>query len=783
MRTAPALVVVSLVVVFSSAWAEGTAPATGGAKSAAAAAQALESAQKALDAAVKKIEPDPPSNADLDAAHAAVEVLKKAIDDGAAFEEQDLEYAKAALAARKELRTQREYVDDRRAKVKIFDERRKIDAALAALNAAAAKTEPKTAGPKDFEDAHTAMAALGNELKAGQEFAKQDAKYAAYLNETEATLTKQQKAVDDRFAAIELDKHKVKVQAARDALNAAVAPLGKGGTDAQFDAALHASSDLTKLLDEGKPFESRDHAYKSDAEHGRNEIAAAKKKMDDYVASVGLAKLKADIEPARLQLVEAQKALHAKNPAPEALAEAKTAAFVVGKLVEKSQSKADASPAFAQYLEDTKKTLTDVEVQLQLRSLDSAKKDLNASMKNLDKRNATDDNFQEAKLAMTVLEKTLETVHAKEPALQGPVADARATLKDAKAKMELRRYQVDLTRAHDKLADALKTAEAACKKIWEAKVDETILGDAEKSVKALEPILAENKPFVKKDADYRDFDKKVTDRAKELTDRIAGRRVQLAAGAGRNQLSDLVDKAKAALDVAQKPEATDAEVDAAQKAFDAIQPALDANAKLEKQDKGYAEKAERAREQQMRIMDGLGFAKDAHALRKALADALAAGNTAVDAGSKSKDPNTQKSQYESAIKLFKSCAEDGASMVAQKPPLAKVVVLVNGSPNMPKEVMALCTQRSEATQPLLDQSTALAYFHNGPQKDYETAKAAQGKGDKTAAASQYGECIADGRIFAQRYPKLKDDKFEVAGASFTVGQLVDECVKQKAALK
>ena len=782
MRTAPALVVVSLVV-FSSAWADGTAPAAGGAKSAAVAAQGLEAAQKALKDAVHKIEPDPPSNADLDAAHAAVEVLKKAIDDGAAFEEQDLEYAKAALAARKELRTQREYVDDRRAKVKIFDERRKIDAALAALNAAAAKTEPKTAGPKDFEDAHTAMAALESELKAGQEFAKQDEKYAAYLKETEATLNKQQKAVDDRFAAIELDKHKVKVQQARDALNVAVAPLGKGGTDAQFDASLHASADLTKLLDEGKPFESRDHAYKNDAEHGRNEIANAKKKMDDYVASVGLAKLKADIEPARLQLVEAQKALHAKNPPPEALAEAKTAAFVVSKLVEKSQSKADASPAFAQYLEDTKKTLTDVEVQLQLRSLDAAKKDLNASMKNLEKRNATDDNFQESKLAMTVLEKTLDTVHAKEPALQGPVADARATLKDAKAKMELRRYQVDLTRAHDKLADALKTAEAACKKIWEAKVDEAVLQDAEKSVKALEPILAENKPFVKKDADYRDYDKKTTDRAKELADRIASRRVQLAAGAGRNQLSDLVDKAKAALDVAQKPEATDAEVDAAQKAFDAIQPALDANAKLEKQDKGYAEKAERAREQGMRIMDGLAFAHDARALRKALADALAAGNTAVDAGGKAKDPNTQKSQYESAIKLFKSCADDGASMVAQKPPLAKVVVLVNGSPNMPKEVMATCTQRSEATQPLLDQSTALAYFHNGPQKDYEAAKAAQGKGDKAAAGSQYGECIADGRIFAQRYPKMKDDKFDVGGASFSVGQLVDECVKQKAALK
>src|SRR5688572_21133625 len=86
-------------------------------------AQQLEAARKQLTAAVERIKQDPPSNADLDAAHAAVEALKEAIDAGADLEQSDLEYAKAALAARKELRTQRDYVDQRRANVKIFDAR------------------------------------------------------------------------------------------------------------------------------------------------------------------------------------------------------------------------------------------------------------------------------------------------------------------------------------------------------------------------------------------------------------------------------------------------------------------------------------------------------------------------------------------------------------------------------------------------------------------------------------------------------------------------------------
>src|SRR5688500_8540269 len=106
---------------------------------AAAALKKLEEARSNLGKAVERIKQDPPSNADLDAAHAAVESLKEAVDAGAEHEQSDLDYAKAALAARKELRTQRDYVDQRRANVKIFDARRAIDAAMKTLNENAAK--------------------------------------------------------------------------------------------------------------------------------------------------------------------------------------------------------------------------------------------------------------------------------------------------------------------------------------------------------------------------------------------------------------------------------------------------------------------------------------------------------------------------------------------------------------------------------------------------------------------------------------------------------------------
>ena len=159
MARIPALVFIGFFVLASVNAAVG-APEAGAAKSVAEATKRLESARAALSAAVKRIEKDPPSNADLDAALAAVEALKNALDAGASFETEDLDYAKAVLAARKEFRTNREYVEDRRAKVHIHEFRRRIDAAVVTLNERMGKVAGKEPGPKEMDEARAAVAAV-----------------------------------------------------------------------------------------------------------------------------------------------------------------------------------------------------------------------------------------------------------------------------------------------------------------------------------------------------------------------------------------------------------------------------------------------------------------------------------------------------------------------------------------------------------------------------------------------------------------------------------------------
>ena len=130
----------------------------------------LEAVRAALTAAVAKIQVDPPSNADLDAALVAVDALKDTLNDGAAFETADLDYARLVLTARKELRTQREFVEQRRANIAIFDLRRKIDAAVVTLEEKAAKVSAKDVAPDDLDAARAAAAAVKKLLGEGKAF-------------------------------------------------------------------------------------------------------------------------------------------------------------------------------------------------------------------------------------------------------------------------------------------------------------------------------------------------------------------------------------------------------------------------------------------------------------------------------------------------------------------------------------------------------------------------------------------------------------------------------------
>lgn len=1026
MRAAHAFVLASLVPL-TAFQAQAGAP-DAGAASVAAASKSLETARANLTKAVEKIQPDPPSTADLDAARDAVEALKDAIDFGANREPEDLDYARAALAARKELRTQREYVDGRRAKVHIFNHRRTIDAALATLKEAAKKVEAKEPAQADFDAARAAADALKKTADDGRQFASQDAAFASYLADIDATVTKQKKAFDDRWVALSADKHRALVEEARKNLASSLGALGKGGTDEQFKAADEALSSLTKRLDEGKPLEANP-SYKAISEKGRGEVAAGKKKMDELWTATGLARLKAEIEPAYKDLQTAAKYVRQRKPTDDQLAEARTVSIVVRKLVEKFAPEAKRSEAFGQYMETVKGTLNEVEVQLQLRALDAARrdltlamrkvegkapteeafseansailvvektlesvnakdplmiapaadarqaikdskasvakvkgdldagevlaklsaarkdltaamrkveakapteenfseansallvlektletvsskdpkviaaaadgrqalkdskasiakkkadlgtadalgklaaarkdlnaamrkvearvtnaeafseansallvlektlegmnakdsslaaaiadgkqavrdskasiakrqgeldvaaqlatlatarKDLNAAMRKVEGKAPTDDHFSEANSAVLVLEKTLETMKARDPALSAQVADGKQALRDSKAMINKRRIEVDVELQQGRVEEARKVADKQLDIIAGPTITNAQLAAATDAVKAISTALEAGAALIPKSRDYAAYDREVKKRVNEANGKIARRTVALAGSDGRAVLTEAQAEAKAKLEAARQPGCTDADVAAAAKAVDDYGAKIEGQVALEAQDKGYAAAAERARNAQIGLIELLEVAKQARELRKKTGEAYAAGLAAFEAAEAGKDLRSQKAGYEKALASFKSCKDEGTSMVDQNPMLAKAIVLIDGRNGTPKEVIGLCTQRMGTTEPLIKPLAALIAFDDGPKTAYEKAKSLMEKGKKAEALAQYDECTATGITLAHRNPELKDRSFTVAGTNITLAELNKVCSQQSKALR
>ncbi|MBZ4401166.1 hypothetical protein [Myxococcus sp. AS-1-15] len=769
--------------ILASAEAFAAPPEPGAAKSIAEATKKVESARAALATAVQKIEVEPPRNADLDAAVVAVEALKDALNAGASFETEDLEYAKLVLAARKQLRTQREYVDERRAKVHIHEFRRRIDGALAPLNERMAKLVKEDSGSKGMDEARAAVDGLKKLAEEGRPLKSQDPKFAQYLTEVDATIARHEKTLDERWLQQSAQKQRGLLDESRKSLANALAEVNKAWSDEKFSATDKATVALQKTLDEGTPLEARDKAYRAEADKARAEITQARRRMDELVVQAGVSRVKVELEPAHEELRASAKALRARRPTPEQLAEAKTAAFVARKLVDKYEPQAARSQAIGQYLGEVKNTLVEVEVALQVRTLDAARAEVVQALRNVEKRAVTPEQFEEAKTAMVVLEKTLETVHVKNPAISPSAAEARQLLKDGRATMERRRYEVDLTQQRMKVDEARKNAAALVTQIQKEAPTPAQLQEADNAVKQIGVVLEAGAAFVKKDRDYAIYAKETKERMAELAERINRRKIVLSAADARAQLSTRLALTKEKLEAAKSISATDGDVETASKGVDEVMQFFEANAALERQDAGYAANAERGRAEWLKLVEALEFAKQARALRQLTGEALTAAGKAFASAASTKDLRKRKELYASAAEKLRACQDEGARMVKENASLAGVDVLVEGIPTRPQDVMAQCAQTAEAIQAPQKKADVELRFQEGQRKAYDTAKALLSKGKKPEALAQLNDCIAEGRILENGYPDFKDQKFDTGNGSMSMIELIQLCAKERKALQ
>lgn len=420
------------------------------APSAAEARRKLQAAMEALAKAVKQIEKDPPSPEDLSAAERAVETLKRAVDEGTSHEAQDLEYAKTALAARKELRTRREYVERRVSQGHIHERRRLVDRSVADLESSVGALGSAGVGSKEFDRAHRAAATLEAELSKAQPLASQDEKFASHLTETRARLQRAKQEIEARQTQVSVQRQTSLLEAAKKKLEAALSPLsGKALTDAQFDAADGATTELEKTLEAGRGLEARDKSYRTQAAELTESARRARKTIEERWGETGLLRLKAELGPAHDDLTRASRALSGRSPSAEVVAEARTAAIVVQKLLEKSQHLAKRGRSVAAYLGEVKKTLLLVQVDLQRRQLEPARTAVAEALKKLTGDAVEEKEFLEADQTVHRAREVLREGEALEKDDRGYASyarEVRRSFDEASARIVARRSEAQRDR-------------------------------------------------------------------------------------------------------------------------------------------------------------------------------------------------------------------------------------------------------------------------------------------------------------------------------------------------
>ncbi|MEW5741430.1 MAG: hypothetical protein AB1938_21090 [Myxococcota bacterium] len=739
------------------------------------AAKALAAARANLAAAVQRIETDAPTTADLDAAAAAVTALKDAIDSGAAQEPNDLDYAKAALAARKELRERRDLVEQRRAHVFIFDRRRALAEAVATLKEAAKAVEAKEPAPKDFEAARAAAAALKKAVDESRQFVPQDKSFASFLAETDALVAKTEKAVEEKWALVEGSKHRARVEEARQAFVAAMALISPQATDADFAKADQATKALKKLLDEGQVLEAKDKTYGGYAARTRAELDAGRKKADAAWTQTGLTRLKSEIEPTAKDLAAAVKIVRARAPSQEQLAEARTTSIVARKLLEKFQAEAERSEAFARYVEGVKANLVEVEAQLTLRAVDAAVKDLRQALVKVERKTAGEDDFKVADSALLVLDKTLESLSAKDPLVGKAVADAQAWQREGRATLTRRRAEVAAAAQLAALATALKDFRQALVKLEKKAPADDDFAVARSALlvldKTLEPMDPKN-PLVagavtEAKAWQREGGATITRRRLELDVQAQQAKVEAA----RKTAGELIAGFS-------QPESGEAQYGEAVAAVKAITAALDEGVALKERDKTYAWYDGEVRKRTAELDKKLALRRiqlNAAAARTALSSALADTKDKLEAARRPASTDADLAAAEKQVEATNALLEGKAELETQS--VSYATAAEKGRFELMKrlETLELARQERDARKRTVDALAAGLDLEDAAasSKDMRAQKR-----DYEKALALFKACRDDGGKLLDSSPTAGRLAVVLRGQPATVKDAVAQCAQR-----
>ncbi|MBK8010397.1 MAG: hypothetical protein IPK13_03555 [Deltaproteobacteria bacterium] len=395
---------------------------------ASAAALRLEQAMDAVREAIATLEQDAPGSEAFDRADAAIAELSTRTEAGVDLEPKDLDYAKTALRARRMLREKRAYIDQKRAKTEIFAVWRELKQELTDLESTverATRSVDRAAGAEATEATEDARASEAHarleKIKARLSESKvrrggeADEAFGTFLRQAGAAVDELIRKLAQHRTALEIQRARAKIDAQMTKLHEVVRAMHEAKpTDETFGRADAALRDVEATIKDAGALAAKDAGFARDVAATRQEVERIQKEVSATFSAAGLARLKEELEPAHRALKQIATGFSGKSSGPkgaanepvpnqqenerenEELAEARTAAIVVRKQLERFQGLIARSDAVKKYAHDVRETLIEVETRLQARALVPIEEAMDRAMSALSARSPTEEAVAEA---------------------------------------------------------------------------------------------------------------------------------------------------------------------------------------------------------------------------------------------------------------------------------------------------------------------------------------------------------------------------------------------------
>ncbi|MCB9655750.1 MAG: hypothetical protein H6729_16620 [Deltaproteobacteria bacterium] len=422
---------------------------------ASAATARLEDAMEKVRQAIAALDRDAPGPKEFDRANAALTELSTLTDAGSDLEPKDLDYAKTALKARRMLREKRTYLDDKRAKADVFTLWRELKQTLTDLQDSVERATRKegtngsrngTKGESERE-AEAKLAKLKARLAEDKtrQGGQVDDAFGVFVRDANSKVDELIHTLAQRRTALEIERARVQIETQTTKLNDAVRGMHESKpTDDAFERADAALRTLEETIANAKSLATKDAAFARTVETAKEDIKRCQKDISATFSAVGLARLKEELEPAHRALQQLARELAGKSSHPtndvkasqagdDRIAEGRTASIIVRKLLDKFQGLIARSEAVRGYANDVRKTLIEVETQLQERALAPFDAALDHAASALAVRAPSEDSIAEAEGLLDALRPVLAQGEPLERESRAYAQSARQSRKKSEA--------------------------------------------------------------------------------------------------------------------------------------------------------------------------------------------------------------------------------------------------------------------------------------------------------------------------------------------------------------